>query len=217
MKATVVSKSNNICDELKEKLNAPLRYASKDTMLEVINKENTEIVFCTDLKVPVKRLIELQKMLPEITIVFNAVNFTIENLRRAGINTAKVIGMNLLPTFINRALAEITLDEKQPCNTQVLEQMGWEIKLVKSRVGLVTPRVIFMIVNEAYFTVQEGTASKEDIDTGMKLGTNYPKGPFEWSQEIGLKNIYQTLKAMYEDTKEGRYKICPMLKKEALG
>ena len=59
-------------------------------------------------------------------------------------------------------------------------------------------------------------ASKEDIDTGMKLGTNYPKGPFEWADEIGLKNIYQTLEAMYEDTKEGRYKICPLLKTEAM-
>lgn len=90
-------------------------------------------------------------------------------------------------------------------------------KNVASRIGLVTPRVIVMIINEAYFTVQEGTATKEDIDVGMKLGTNYPKGPFEWANLIGLKNIYKTLDALYEDTKEGRYKICPLLKTEMQG
>ena len=50
-----------------------------------------------------------------------------------------------------------------------------------------------MIINEAYYTVQEGTASREDIDLGMKLGTNYPMGPFEWSQAWGLNNIYELL------------------------
>ena len=73
-----------------------------------------------------------------------------------------------------------------------------------------------MIINEAYFTVQEGTATREDIDLGMRLGTAYPKGPFAWSQEIGLDHVYETLEAMYEDTKDERYKICPMLKTEYL-
>jgi 3-hydroxybutyryl-CoA dehydrogenase len=73
-----------------------------------------------------------------------------------------------------------------------------------------------MIINEAFFTVQEGTASREDIDTGMKLGTAYPKGPFEWMNEVGIENVYLALEAIYNDTKDGRYKICPLLKKEYL-
>jgi 3-hydroxybutyryl-CoA dehydrogenase len=81
---------------------------------------------------------------------------------------------------------------------------------------MVTPRVIFMIINEAYFTVQEGTARKADIDQGMKLGTNYPYGPFEWSELIGLQHVYELLEAVYEDTKDERYKICSLLKKEYL-
>ena len=81
---------------------------------------------------------------------------------------------------------------------------------------MVTPRIIFMIINEAYYTVQEGTATREDIDQGMKLGTNYPFGPFEWAEKIGLDNVYETLEAIYEDTKEERYKICPLLKREYL-
>ena len=50
----------------------------------------------------------------------------------------------------------------------------------------------------------------------MKLGTNYPFGPFEWSEKIGLVKVYELLEAIYDDTKEERYKICPKLKNEYL-
>jgi 3-hydroxybutyryl-CoA dehydrogenase len=128
------------------------------------------------------------------------------------------IGMNTLPTFIDRPLMEVTSTrqtEKELMEV-IAKQLNWELKWVASRVGLLSPRVIFMIINEAYYTVQEGTASKEDIDTGMKLGTAYPFGPFEWCEKIGIKNVYQTLEALYEDTKDERYKICPLLKSEYL-
>ena len=82
--------------------------------------------------------------------------------------------------------------------------------------GLVTPRVLGMIINEAFYTCQEGTATKADIDLAMKLGTNYPFGPFEWSGKIGLGQVYHLLEAVYADTRDERYKICPMLKKEYL-
>jgi len=77
---------------------------------------------------------------------------------------------------------------------------------------MVTPRIIFMIINEACYTLQERTATIQDIDLGMKLGTNYPLGPFEWADKIGIKNVYETLLAVYEDTKDERYKICSLLK-----
>jgi 3-hydroxybutyryl-CoA dehydrogenase len=81
---------------------------------------------------------------------------------------------------------------------------------------MVTPRIIAMIINEAFYTVQEGTATKKDIDTAMKLGVNYPKGPFEFLEQIGVEYIYTMLEAIYNDTKEERYKICPALKKAYL-
>lgn len=96
------------------------------------------------------------------------------------------------------------------------KELGTGFQIVDDRVGLVTPRIICMIINEAYYTVQEGTAGKEDIDLAMKLGTNYPFGPFEWCQKIGVKNVYELLAAIYNDTKDERYKICPQLKKEYL-
>jgi 3-hydroxybutyryl-CoA dehydrogenase len=105
-------------------------------------------------------------------------------------------------------------------NESVLKRICQELKtkyqLVEDRVGLVTPRVICMIINEAYYTVQEGTATRDDIDRAMKLGTNYPYGPFEWCERIGIKHVYELLEAVYEDTHDERYKVCPLLKREYL-
>lgn len=131
---------------------------------------------------------------------------------------ATIVGMNTLPTFINRNLAEVCLlhPDDQLIIETLFSKLNYTCSWVKSRVGLVTPRVVLMIINEAYYTVQEGTAAKEDIDLGMKLGTNYPKGPFQWAEDIGLDYVYHTLSAIYEDTHDERYKICPMLKTEYL-
>jgi 3-hydroxybutyryl-CoA dehydrogenase len=98
----------------------------------------------------------------------------------------------------------------------ICKELVTAFQIVDDRVGLVTPRIICMIINEAYYTVQEGTSGKADIDLAMKLGTNYPFGPFEWCQKIGVRNVYELLAAIYEDTKDERYKICPLLKKEYL-
>jgi len=101
--------------------------------------------------------------------------------------------------------------------SEIIRALGYEhAEWVNSRVGFVTPRIVCMIINEAFYTVQEGTASREDVDQAMKLGTNYPKGPFEWCREAGIKSVYRLLEAMYEDTREERYKICPLLKTEFL-
>ena len=129
-----------------------------------------------------------------------------------------LVGMNTLPTFIQRNLSELSLlDKKYEAQLMALMQnLGWNYRLVNDRVGMVTPRVIFMIINEACYTLQEGTASMPDIDTSMKLGTNYPFGPFEWADRIGIKHVYETLEAVYNDTHDERYKICPLLKTKFL-
>lgn len=99
---------------------------------------------------------------------------------------------------------------------RICDELKTDFLLVDDRIGLVTPRVICMIINEAYYTVQEGTASREDVDMAMKLGTNYPYGPFEWCNRIGIKHVYELIEALYDDTQDERYKICPLLKKEYL-
>ncbi len=80
---------------------------------------------------------------------------------------------------------------------------------------MVAPRVLFLIINEAFLLMQEGTAKVGDIDTAMKLGTNYPNGPFEWAAKIGLNNIIETLEAMFEETGDLRFKPVDALKKAA--
>lgn len=131
---------------------------------------------------------------------------------------AQLFGFNGLPTFLNRPILEASVlkKEDEPKLAACCTTLQTDYLLVDDRVGLVTPRVICMIINEAYFTVQEGTATREDIDMAMKLGTNYPYGPFEWCARIGVKHVYELLEAVYEDTHDERYKICSLLKKEYL-
>lgn len=155
-----------------------------------------------------------------IPVVVGAVKVQLEELCAVlgGRPDCVFIGMNTLPTFIDRSLAELTVlnKEDKAMAESVMNTLGWTPKFVQSRVGMVTPRIVCMIINEAYFTLQEGTANREDIDLGMKLGTAYPKGPFEWCDQIGVTNVYEVLNAMYEDTRDERYKICPALKSEYL-
>jgi 3-hydroxybutyryl-CoA dehydrogenase len=123
-----------------------------------------------------------------------------------------------MPTFLNRELLEVSLRFQQDSAElqRICAALHADFVVVDDRVGLVTPRVICMIINEAYYTVQEGTATKEDIDLAMKLGTNYPFGPFEWCGKIGIANVYKLLNAVYIDSTDERYKICPMLRDEYL-
>ena len=70
-----------------------------------------------------------------------------------------------------------------------------------------------MIINEAYFSIEENVNSENEIETAMKLGTNYPKGPFEWAAEIGHSNISELLiKLSQADLK---YKPAPALLKKS--
>lgn len=155
----------------------------------------------------------------QTTFLLSSVNCTpLQALHAAGLtyNNERFFGINAIPTFLERKTLEIS--NPFQADTTLLSTLPWweTLEWVQSRVGMVTPRVVFMIINEAYYTVQEGTAAKADIDTAMKLGTAYPKGPFEWCQAAGIDNVYQTLKAVYEDTKDERYKICPALQTEWL-
>ena len=80
--------------------------------------------------------------------------------------------------------------------------------------GFITARVIAMIINEAWFALEEGVSTKEEIDTAMKLGTNYPYGPFEWGNQIGLKNIYTLLDKL--NTDNPRYRPAELMKKQVI-
>ena len=164
--------------------------------------------------------IEIYKDKANGKIFLNSAKISLAELSNLAEHSLKVeiFGFNGLPTFFNRKFLEVCLlkSEQESVLKKICESLQTEYLIVDDRVGLVTPRVICMIINEAYYTVQEGTASRDDIDKAMKLGTNYPYGPFEWCARIGIKHVYELLEAVYEDTHDERYKICSLMKKEYL-
>jgi 3-hydroxybutyryl-CoA dehydrogenase len=164
--------------------------------------------------------IDLYKNITHAAIFLNSTKISLtelSNLTQHSIQTP-VFGFNGLPTFLNREILEVCLlkTEHKTRLKEICDQLQAEYLLVDDRVGMITPRVVCMIINEAYYTVQEGTASREDIDKAMKLGTNYPYGPFEWCERIGIRHVYELLEALYEDTHDERYKICSLMRKEYL-
>jgi 3-hydroxybutyryl-CoA dehydrogenase len=155
-----------------------------------------------------------------VTVFLNIVKLSLAELAHM-VNhsmSCTIFGFNGLPGLLNRNLLEVALHKKEDEQklTRICKALETEFAIVDDRVGLVTPRVIAMIINEAFYAVQEGTATREDIDLAMKLGTNYPYGPFEWCSRIGVNHVYELLEVLFDDTKDERYKICPLLKKEYL-
>lgn len=127
----------------------------------------------------------------------------------------QLIRINAWPTFLKRDIAEIAIADPfdETIVRDVLGALGWKWRIVADVPGMITARVIAMIINEAYYTLQAGVSTKEEIDTAMKLGTNYPYGPFEWSEKIGLKKINNLLQALTAMDK--RYEACALLQSEA--
>jgi 3-hydroxybutyryl-CoA dehydrogenase len=79
--------------------------------------------------------------------------------------------------------------------------------------GLVLGRIVAQVVNECAFAVGEGVGTAADIDAGMKLGMNYPTGPLEWADEIGLDHIVMILDGLREEYGEERYRTAPLLRR----
>ena len=156
-----------------------------------------------------ERIGALQQLQPAVIIV-NAVTNTLDEL------SPDFIRINGWPTFLKRSLVEAsgTNEDIKEKAEKFLSVFNKKIEWVPDIPGFITPRVISMIINEAWFTLDEKVSSKEDIDTAMKLGTNYPYGPFEWGEKIGLKNIYDLLTRL--TAANSRYEPSALLKKEAL-
>jgi len=156
----------------------------------------------------------------QIMLIGCAVKKNLAELKEhvGGGNDFLFLGMNTLPTFIDRNRMEVSFLKPEDENhfRTLSASLNWEYFKVEDKVGMVTPRVVAMIINEACFTFEAGIASMEDIDKGMKLGTSYPYGPFEWADRIGVNNIYETLMALGKSSGNERYRISPFLEKKYL-
>lgn len=140
-------------------------------------------------------------------VFINSVIETLEENNLPG-NFSRINGW---PGFLKRPTWEIaSFNRNIAC--KIFAQLGWNVVFVKDGPGLVSARVISMIINEAFFALGEGISTMEEIDLAMKLGTNYPYGPFEWEEKIGLQNIYRLLHKLSATDK--RYSVAPLLEKK---
>ena len=128
---------------------------------------------------------------------------------------ANYMRINAWNVFLKRDVAEIAVNEiNKPFAIKIMQALNWKYIFVPDIPGMIAARTIAMIVNEAYFALGDEVSTKAEIDIAMKLGTNYPYGPFEWSERIGIKNIYSLLKKLHETNE--RYAIAPLLEQETL-
>jgi len=126
----------------------------------------------------------------------------------------RFIRINGWNTFLQRPLAEVVVP---PATLSRAEQffITWSkpFELLADLPGTPSARIVSMIINEAYLALGEGVGTRESIDTAMKLGTNYPYGPFEWCRLIGPKIVYNLLEILQLDNL--RYNPAPLLRDEA--
>jgi 3-hydroxybutyryl-CoA dehydrogenase len=127
-------------------------------------------------------------------------------------------GFHLLPPF--GRLAELTAtDGTNPATLAAAERFFATLGMVTERVGdapgLVLGRMVAQIVNESMFAVGEGVGSPADVDAGMVLGLNHPRGPLEWGDAIGAETVLMLLAGLQEEYREERYRAAPALLRAA--
>ncbi|MEX2117660.1 MAG: 3-hydroxyacyl-CoA dehydrogenase family protein [Bacteroidota bacterium] len=132
----------------------------------------------------------------------------------------RLVGFAALPSFSRQPLAEVAPTVHSPAETlevvrRFFGSLGKECEYVQDRVGMVLPRILCQIMNEACFVLQDEVANPQDIDTAMKLGVHYPHGPVEWADRIGFQQVFAVLAALQNDLQEDRYRIAPLLKQMA--
>lgn len=130
----------------------------------------------------------------------------------------RLIGFGAFSNFKEGKLIEIAPAlQSDLYYLQLVEELffaiGQETEVVQDEAGLVFPRILSMIINEAAFSLIEGTASAEDIDEAMKKGTNYPLGPLEWAEKIGIDDVYAVLTGLHRQLGEERYRPAPLIRK----
>ena len=127
------------------------------------------------------------------------------------------IGMHFFNPVHKMKLVEIIRGlETDDCTFGIAEtvarSMGKETVEVKESPGFVTSRINALIGNEAFYMLQEGIASARDIDKALKLGLNYPMGPFEMIDLVGLDTRLSILNFLHQSLGE-KYRPCPLLVK----
>ena len=130
----------------------------------------------------------------------------------------KVIGMHFLNPVPKIPLVEIvrglkTSDETYNTMKEFSETLDKTAVEVFEYPGYITTRVIVPMINEAMYILMEGVASAEHIDTAIKLGYNFSKGPLSLADSIGLDELMAWMETLFRELGEAKYRPCPLLRK----
>jgi len=130
----------------------------------------------------------------------------------------KVIGMHFMNPVPIMQLVEVirgiaTSEETFRSIGKLVGLLGKEMAVSQDYPGFIVNRVLIPMINEAAFALFEGIASAEDIDKGMKLGTNQPMGPLQLADFIGLDTVLAICNVLHDGFKDPKYRPCPLLVK----
>ncbi|WP_342619465.1 3-hydroxybutyryl-CoA dehydrogenase [Rhodoferax sp. GW822-FHT02A01] len=166
----------------------------------------------------VKILQQLDKQLgEEVIIATNTSSISVTKLGAATGRAERFIGMHFFNPVPIMTLVEIicglqTSSETHAAVKAVAEQLGKTSITVKNSPGFVVNRILVPMINEAFFVLAEGVAIPEDIDAGMKLGTNQPIGPLALADMIGLDVCLAVMNVYMSEFNDNKYRPAPLLK-----
>ena len=182
------------------------------------------IIECATEKDEIKKQIfrELDRLCRQDAIfATNTSAIAITRLARATERPERFIGMHFMNPAYRMKLVEVvkglaTAEDTVNTVKEVAGRMGKTPVVVSDFPGFVASRLIMHMLNDAIFCLQQGVASREGIDTIMRLGANHPMGPLELADYIGLDICLATLELLHAELGE-KYRPCIMLRKMVEG
>ncbi|ONK74926.1 uncharacterized protein A4U43_C03F11530 [Asparagus officinalis] len=160
---------------------------------------------------------ELDKIVKVSTILAsNTSSISITRIASATRRPSQVIGMHFMNPPPIMKLVEIvrgadTSDEVFATIKALAEKFGKTVVFSHDYPGFIVNRILMPMINEAFHTLYTGVATKEDIDTAMKLGTNQPMGPLALADLIGLDVCLNIMKVLHQGLGDSKYNPCPLL------
>lgn len=162
-----------------------------------------------------KKLDEIAK--PEALLASNTSSISITEIAAVTKRASQVAGMHFMnPVPVMKLVEGISGLETSTETFKLVEdaavKMGKVFVKAKDMPGFAVNRILMPMINEAVYTLHEGIASVEDIDTAMKLGTNQPMGPLTLADFIGLDTCLAIMEVLHDGLADTKYRPCPLLR-----
>ncbi|KAL7087635.1 hypothetical protein ACP275_13G079500 [Erythranthe tilingii] len=164
-----------------------------------------------------KLFVQLDNIVKDSAILAsNTSSISITRLASVTRRPSQVIGMHFMNPPPVMKLVEIirgatTSDNTFNATKSLAERFGKKVICSQDYSGFIVNRILMPMINEAFHALYTGVATKEDIDTGMKLGTNHPMGPLELADHIGLDVCLSIMKVLLNGLGDSKYSPCPLL------